>query len=216
MTQLVDSKKENSKIDGILKTFGEWKHFTTLGEVPTELQIKNKSYNPTEREYLITMSTLYELLYGDDVRNPFINNDMTSNDRSKIIEYNITMLTLSELLYDDDVKTPFINDDMSSKDRRKIISDIREVIQSWELYSISYLRGMNEPRYVNGVPSPIVKKVMRSICDYNVDWNTNVSEIKVEKVKNPNKYRELSRQLSHHRINYLDLLPIEGFESDVN
>jgi hypothetical protein len=166
MTQLVDSKKEDNKV-GMIRTFDDWKHFFSFN-FPTKLQIKNKSYNPTEREYHIKMLTLNELVY-DDEGTYYIDKDMTSNDRSKIIEH------------------------------------IETSIQSWELYSISYLRGMSEPRYVNGVPSPIVRKEMRDICDHNVDWNFNdMSRIKVEKVKNEHTdYREVSHQLSHHRINYL-------------
>jgi hypothetical protein len=176
MTQLVDSKKENSKIVGICKTFDDWKSFTTIVKKPTELQIKNKSYNPTEREYNIMMETL--------------------NDLQKV---------RCSLFYDYDEETHLIDLDMTSNDRSKVVEYIETFIQSWELYSISYLRGWMEPRYVNGVPSPIVRKEMRSICDYNVDWNNNdMSGIKVEKVKNEHTdYRELSHQLSHHRINYL-------------
>jgi hypothetical protein len=123
------------------------------------------------------------------------------------------MITVKEIQRDEE---PSFTKYMSNKVKDEVMDYVYNSIQSWELYRVMWSRGMSEPRDVDGVPSPIVKSMMRNVCDNGVDWGHNeISNLSVETIDDDEKthksqsvdtigerFRTIDHQLLHHEINY--------------
>ena len=105
---------------------------------------------------------------------------------------------------------------MSDKVKDEVMDYIHNSIQSWELYRVMWSRRMSEPRDVDGVPSTIVRSMMRNICHNHIEWGHNeISNLSVEKIDDDEKthksqsvdtigekFRTIEHQLLHYDINY--------------
>ena len=132
--------------------------------------------------------------------------------------YSMMMRTVEEIL-DKSTEETVLTKHMSDETKDEVLEYILKSIQSWELYRVMWSRGINEPRDVDGVPLPVVKKMMRDVCDYDVDWGLNkYSKLSVTTVNDDEKthssceeetlgeyFRKLHHQLSHYCINYKPL-----------
>ena len=77
---------------------------------------------------------------------------------------------------------------------------------------------MREPRDVDGVPSPVVKLILRKVCKKNTGWNLNeIDNLKVDVIDDDEKthssqsvdtigevYRTFEHQFTHYSVNYDD------------
>ena len=115
-------------------------------------------------------------------------------------------------------KDTYFKDRMSVEDYKEVENFIYESIQSWELYRVMWSRGIREPRDVDGVPSPVLKLILRKVCKENTGWSLNdICNLKVEVIDDDEKthssqsvdtigevYRTFEHQFTHYSVNYDD------------
>jgi len=113
-------------------------------------------------------------------------------------------------------KDTYFKDRMTDEEYHEVKVFIYESIQSWELYRVMWSRGINEPRDVDGVPSPVLKLILRKVCKENTGWNLNdICNLKVEVIDDDEKthssqsvdtigevYRTFEHQYNHYLVNY--------------
>ena len=173
------------------------------------IKVKNSNKENSYKKRSLETWKSYLTSYDDNVDFSVKHKSVNLTEHS----YNIMMMTVQEI---GDNEKPFLTKDMSDEVKDEVMEYINNSIQSWELYRVMWSRGMREPRDVDGVPSNVVKVMMRNLCDNDVDWgDSDYRNLKVERINDDEKthksqkkrtigeiYRTINHQVSHYWINY--------------
>ena len=170
------------------------------------IKVKNSNKENSYKERSLETWKSYLTSYDEDVDFSVKHKSVNLTEHS----YNTMMDTVEEIGGDE---KPFLTKDMSDEVKDEVMEYINNSIQSWELYRVMWSRGMREPRDVDGVPSNVVKVMMRNLCDNDVDWgDSDYRNLKVERINDEDelsngvmvgvRYRTIEHQLIHYHINY--------------
>ena len=172
------------------------------------IKVKNSNKENSYKKRSLETWKSYLTSYDDNVDFSVKHKSVNLTEHS----YNIMMKTVEEIQLEKNEK-PFLTKDMSDEVKDEVMEYINNSIQSWELYRVMWSRGMREPRDVDGVPSNVVKVMMRNLCDNDVDWgDSDYRNLKVERINDEDKiqgggtigelYRTINHQFSHFYTNY--------------
>ena len=170
------------------------------------IKVKNSNKENSYKKRSLETWKSYLTSYDDNVDFSVKHKSVNLTEHS----YNIMMMTVKEIGGDE---KPFLTKDMSDEVKDEVMEYINNSIQSWELYRVMWSRGMREPRDVDGVPSNVVKVMMRNLCDNDVDWgDSDYRNLKVERINDEDelsngemvgvRYRTIEHQFIHYHINY--------------
>ena len=170
------------------------------------IKVKNSNKENSYKERSLETWKSYLTSYDEDIDFNVKHKSVNLTEHS----YSLMMETVEEIGGDE---KPFLTKDMSDEVKDEVMEYINNSIQSWELYRVMWSRGIDEPRDVDGVPSNVVKKVMRELCDDDVDWgDSDYRNLRVERINDEDKtshnksigelYRTIEHQLCHYKINY--------------